>query len=139
MLVPWRHVREARVEGVDQVQARVSVGAVLVFGVLGLAARREEKRAYLTVRTDDGEYLIEDGSHLPRELRSELSPFGITERTTRLAARPRWEYRHLSGPAAQASIWPQLDDLGRAGWEVVGTVSIADELLLTLKREIAAE
>jgi hypothetical protein len=34
-----------------------------------LAARRKEKRAYLTVETDEGEYLIEDAEHLPIELR----------------------------------------------------------------------
>jgi hypothetical protein len=57
------------------VTSRPSVGAVVAFGVLGLAARRNEKRAFLTLVTEAGDYLVEDDEHLPVELRALLAPF----------------------------------------------------------------
>ncbi|MDQ1521461.1 MAG: hypothetical protein QOI55_2534 [Actinomycetota bacterium] len=73
--LPWTVVEGVRVEGVDQVTSRPSVGAVVAFGVLGLAARRNEKRAFLTLVTEAGDYLVEDDEHLPVELRALLAPF----------------------------------------------------------------
>lgn len=133
VLVPWRDVLETRVEGVEQVQTRPSVGAVLVFGVLGLAARRKEKRAYLTFQTREGDYLIEDAEHLPLELRALLAPFGVSEKPS-VAVSTGWEYRQLSGRDDDQSLWDRLGDLGAEGWELVSAVASADGLVLILKR-----
>lgn len=136
LLIRWADVQETRIEGVDQVQTRPSVGAVLVFGVLGLAARRKEKRAYLTLRTVDGEYLIEDGSHLPLELRAQLVPFGLTDVPRSPSAPNRWQYQRLLGRADDETLWERLDHQGIEGWELVSMLATSDGLLLVLKRQI---
>jgi hypothetical protein len=133
-LIRWRDVLEARVEGVDQAQMRPRVGAVVAFGVLGLAARRKEKRAYLTLQTRDGDYLVEDGSHLPLELRALLAPFGIGERSTHEPT--GWQYKQLRGADADESLWHELDDLGSEGGELVNAATTTGGLLLILKRPI---
>ncbi len=112
-VIPWPDVKAARVEGVDQAQMRPRVGAVIAFGVLGLAARRKEKRAYLTLQTRDSEYLIEDGAHLPLELRALLAPFGISD--TGASEVTGWAYKRLLGRAEDESLWQQLDALGLEG------------------------
>ncbi len=137
VVIPWRAISTFRVEGVDQVQMRPRVGAVLAFGVLGLAARRKEKRAYLTVETDEGEFLIEDGAHLPIELRSLLTPFGVGG--TRMPASSRWNYKRLLGAADDESLWKELDGLGAEGWELVSTVETDGHLLLIMKKRHVAD
>jgi hypothetical protein len=139
VLIPWAAVQETRIEGVDQVQSRPSVGAVVLFGVLGLAARRKEKTAYLTVRTGDGEYLIEDGSHLPLELRVQLAPFGVADIVNQPSLLNRWQYQRLVGRADDEVLWNRLDDQGRDGWELVSTLATSDGVLLTLKRPLAGD
>ncbi|HEY5696691.1 MAG TPA: DUF2510 domain-containing protein [Acidimicrobiales bacterium] len=73
-LIRWSVVRDLRVEGIDQVRTRPSVGAVLVFGVLGLAAAKQEAESYVTITTDQGEWVLEVGGVLPSPLRARLSP-----------------------------------------------------------------
>ena len=51
------------------------MGAVVAFGVLGLAARKTEKRSYLTVSSDVGDVVLEVHDRLPVELRGLLRKY----------------------------------------------------------------
>lgn len=62
------------VEGLDQIERRPSVGAVLLFGVMGLGASREIRRAYLTIEAEHGDYVFERQELLPLELSGFLAP-----------------------------------------------------------------
>ena len=73
-LIPWSRIGSLEIEGVDQVRSRPSVGAVLVFGVLGLFARSTEVEAFLTVKADGGDYSFGIAGMLPTTLRATLSP-----------------------------------------------------------------
>jgi hypothetical protein len=72
--IPWQSVDAVAVEGVDQVRNRPSVGAVVAFGVLGLAARRKESEAYLVIETADGAWALELPNMVPAKVRADLSP-----------------------------------------------------------------
>jgi hypothetical protein len=61
-------------EGINQVQQRPSVGAVVLFGVAGLAARKKESRSYLTVATQTGDYAFQVEGLLPAALAALVSP-----------------------------------------------------------------
>ena len=66
--LPWPDVRNVAVEGLDQVERRPSVGAVAVFGVLGLSASKEIRRAYVTIEATAGDYVFEVQDVLPLTL-----------------------------------------------------------------------
>ncbi len=70
--LPWEEITAAAVEGQDQITQRPSVGAVVAFGVLGLAARKTERRSYLSISTGEADFVIEVRDRLPVELRAEL-------------------------------------------------------------------
>jgi hypothetical protein len=72
--VPWPTVTSLVAEGADQVQLRPRVGAVVAFGVLGLAARKEERRSWIAVGTGDGDYVLENRGMIARELGGLLAP-----------------------------------------------------------------
>jgi len=71
---PWSTVRNVSVEGVDQIERRPSVGAVLAFGVLGLGASKEVRRAYFVIEVDKGDYVFERQGVLPLQLSGQLAP-----------------------------------------------------------------
>lgn len=73
-LIRWASVGAIKVEGLDQIRTRPSPGAVLVFGVLGLAAARKESESYVTVTTRDGDWVLEVRGTLPSPLRGRLGP-----------------------------------------------------------------
>jgi hypothetical protein len=72
--LPWTAVRNVSVEGVDQIERRPSVGAVLAFGVLGLGASREVRRSYFVIEADAGDYVYERQQLLPLQLSGYLAP-----------------------------------------------------------------
>lgn len=72
--VPWSAVHSVTVEGLDQVERRPSVGAVLVFGLMGLAASQAVRRSYLVVATDAGDFFFEQQDMLPSALAARIGP-----------------------------------------------------------------
>jgi hypothetical protein len=72
--VAWDGVSRLETEGVDQVTRRPRVGAVLAFGVLGLAASRKEKCGYIALATDAGDFVLQVNDLLPTEIRATLMP-----------------------------------------------------------------
>jgi len=72
--LPWPSVRNVSVEGVDQIERRPSVGAVLAFGVLGLGASREVRRSYFVIEANVGDYVFERQDMLPLQLSGYLTP-----------------------------------------------------------------
>lgn len=134
MVVAWPEVKRGRVVGVDQIQTRPIVGAVVALGVLGLAARKTERRAYLTIEVDGGEFLIEDTKHLPLELRSLLAPFVASLEGGAITTRPRRHHRRVIGDAEDDDVWAQVDQLGEQGWEAVGITAIGERVVILLKR-----
>jgi hypothetical protein len=72
--LPRSEIENVSIDGVDQIQLRPSVLATAAFGVMGLAARKKEKRAYLVVSTARGDGVYEVSNVLPTELRARLSP-----------------------------------------------------------------
>lgn len=60
----WSDIASIEIAG--ETASKSKVGAVLVFGVLGLAAKGSKKQTVVTVRTKDGQiayYLIDKASH----------------------------------------------------------------------------
>jgi hypothetical protein len=107
--VPWSLVLNVEVQGLDQVQLRPSVGAVFLFGVLGLAARKREKNSYLVVETTKGEYVFEVSGLLPSELRGMLSP-ALSRRSN--AEEPAPQDQAQDSSLNQGSILEQIKQLG---------------------------
>lgn len=107
----WSRVEGLAVEGIDQVTQRPRVLAVVAFGVLGLAARKTEKRAYMTLSALDGDYVFEVHQMLPSELRGTLAPF-----LTKLAASRDAESSAVTGdgedPIEQIRRLGELRDAG---------------------------
>jgi hypothetical protein len=50
------------------------VAAVVAFGLLGLAASKEVRRAYFVLESDDGDYVFERQGVLPLQLSGQLAP-----------------------------------------------------------------
>ncbi len=63
------------IEGPDQVAQRFSATALALFGPLGLAMKKDVKRAYLIVKTSDGEGVFETDGDTPMDLRGRLGPW----------------------------------------------------------------
>jgi hypothetical protein len=72
--ISWSQVRSLAVEGTDQIERRPSVGAVMLFGVLGLGASKSIRRSYLVVDTHGGSYIFERHEMLPVALAGFLAP-----------------------------------------------------------------
>jgi hypothetical protein len=72
--IPWPAVHSVTVEGVDQVERRPSVGAVVAFGIMGLGASKTIRRSYLVIATDAGDYFFEQDNLLPAGLAARIGP-----------------------------------------------------------------
>jgi hypothetical protein len=72
--IPWSEIERVDVEGADQIERRPNIGAVALFGVLGLGASKVIRRSYLVLGTARGEYVFERQEMLPTELRAFISP-----------------------------------------------------------------
>jgi hypothetical protein len=72
--LPRKTISGISVEGVDQVQLRPSIAAVVAFGVLGLASRKRERYSYVTLDSHEGQFVFELQDRLPLELRASLGP-----------------------------------------------------------------
>jgi len=73
--LPLSRITGLAIEGPDAARLRPSVAAVAAFGVLGLAARKSEKRSYLTISQDTGDVVLEVHDRLPVELRGLLRKY----------------------------------------------------------------
>jgi hypothetical protein len=98
--LPRSAISEISVEGVDQVQGRPRIAAVVAFGVLGLASRKRERSSYMILDSEDGQFVFELQDRLPIELRASLGPLNYQTSTPKdapAAADPIDEIRRLGG------------------------------------------
>lgn len=71
--VGWPEIEEVTVDGPDTVQSRVTVTRLIGLGPFALAAKKKQKKAYVTVVTSTGTGIFEVDKRTPQEVTVKLS------------------------------------------------------------------